>query len=409
MHAFMPHMRICTKISGGAVRSLFKLMAVGLSAGILAALLVIFAIARGWIAIPGPSAPVTRLAGSATPGTDIVDRYRCRSGLTKRVVLRGVEDGFSRQGSEVTVQRDALLKMEYFADIYNQSNTIQRARNFDEIGVDKVLIDRFPIPLKIVSGVMVLRTQPEDGSENDYVVLGDIEQDGSTPQPDRTSEFVATLAKQQRDEQGLVVIGFNKFEPNPHNEFAGKLIDYLNTADRNEEIDFLVQDDTAIDFAALILCQAPVEARGTTLREARSHPFGADISFLSCGQDRTQAQCNPLSGDMICEGAIPLACYHSGSGLPPKSVHSADGDLGRYFADGEVRLTPAVAGNRFASLSEANRYCAAQFGSGWRVLSYHEGGGGNVISRSAIAPLSRAWVDIRDQRYGNCWDREKAR
>lgn len=405
----MPHMTICTKEARGAVRSLFKLIAVSLLAGILAALLVVFAVARGWIAIPGPSASVTQLVGSDTPGMDFIDRYRCRTGLTKLVVTRGVEDGFSREGDEVSVQREAVLRMEYFADIYSQSNTLQRSRDFDEIGVDKVLIDHFPVPPKIVSGVIVLRIQPESGSENDYIILGDIEQDGSKPQPDRTSEFVARLAQQRRDAQGLIVIQLGDFEPNPHNEFDGQLIDYLNKADRSEEIDFVVQDDTAVDFAGLILCQAPVEARGTTLREARSHPFGANISFLACGQDRTQAQCNPLSGDLICQSELPLACYHSGTSQPPKPVQSAYGDLGRYFVDGEVRLSPAVEGERFASLSDANRYCAAQFGSGWRVLSYHEGGGGNVISRSAIAPLSRAWVDIRDQRYGNCWDRDKER
>jgi hypothetical protein len=81
----------------------------------------------------------------------------------------------------------------------------------------------------------------------------------------------------------------------------------------------------------------------------------------------------------------------------------------RYFVNGEVRLTKPVRGDSFKELADANRYCAAQFGEGWRVLSNHEGGGGTVISLSNIAPRSRAWVDIRDQRYANCWDRDKPR
>lgn len=391
------------------MRSLLKFLAVGLLAGVVAALLVGFVIARGWIIVPSQSAPVSQLVESATPGTDFVDRFRCRSGLTKLVVFRGVEDGFSRDGSEESVPRDALLRMEYFAGIHSESNSAQRWRDFDEIGQDKILVDRFSVPRHIVSGALVLRIQPEAGSENDYAILGDIEQDPRKAQTFLTIEFTARLARKAPDANGVIAFEFAEFEPKSGNAVAGSLLDYLNAADRDEDIDFLVQDDTAVDFAALILCQTPAEARGTSLREFRYNHLGAGISFLSCGQDRTQGQCNPFAGDMACRRELPLACYRAGKAQPPASVQAALGGMGRHFVDGEVRLTPPVAGARFASLADANRFCAARFGDGWRVLSYHEGGGGNVISRSKIAPLSRAWIDIRDQRYGNCWDRDKER
>ncbi|MFM6931352.1 MAG: hypothetical protein ACKOUT_03810 [Novosphingobium sp.] len=381
----------------------------GLLAGVISALIVAFVMAQGWISLPSKAPSASPVVSSATPATDYVDRYRCRSGLTKLVMMRGVEDGFLRQGNEKSVPRDALLRMEYFSGLYNETPSKKRWRDFDEIGVDKILADHFVIPRKIVSGALVMRIQSEAGSENDYVILGDIEQDVRKPHPERTTSFLARLAGKSPDAQGLLSLDFAEFTPPPDNASAGGLLDYLNMTDRTDDVDFVVQDDTAVDVAALILCQQPIEARGTTLREFRSHPFGDGVSFLACGQDRTQAECNPLAGDMQCRRELPLACYHSGNGQPPASVQTALGGLGRHFVDGEVRLTPAVAGERFPSLSDANGFCAANFGEGWRVLSYHEGGGGNVISRSRIAPLSRAWIDIRDQRYGNCWDRDKER
>lgn len=391
------------------MRSLFKLIAVGLGAGILAAVLVGLAIARGWISIPSQSVAIKPSSPSATPGTDFVDRYRCRTGLTKLVITRGSEDGFSRLGSEPAVPRAALLRMDYFAAIHEGGNPALRGRAYDEIGADRILLDRLPVPRGIVSGALVLRTQSEGGSENDYVILGDIEQDERKPEYFQTIEFVGRLALKSPDAQGVIVQELSEFVPNASNPVPGSLRDYFNRTDRAEEVDFLVQDDTTVDFAALILCQEPAEARGTTLREFRSPRFGAGVSFLSCGQDRTQGSCNPFSGDMICRSEMPLACYRTGNAQPPAAVQSSPGGLGRHFVDGEVRLTPPVAGERFASLTDANRFCTATFGEGWRVLSYHDGGGGNVISRSNIPPLSRAWIDIRDQRYGNCWDRDKER
>ena len=75
------------------------------------------------------------------------------------------------------------------------------------------------------------------------------------------------------------------------------------------------------------------------------------------------------------------------------------------FVGGEVRLTEPLPAAQFPRLADADKACTARFGADWRVLSYHEGGGGNVISFSKIAPRSRAWINIRDQQYGNCWDR----
>ena len=79
------------------------------------------------------------------------------------------------------------------------------------------------------------------------------------------------------------------------------------------------------------------------------------------------------------------------------------------MSTGKVRASVPVRGDQFAHLGDANAFCQQRFGPEWRVLSYHEGGGGQVISRSKIVPLTRLLVNIRDQQYGNCWDRDLKR
>jgi hypothetical protein len=326
--------------------------------------------------------------------------------MKKLVQLRGVEDGFARNNVEPTEPRAALLRNVYFQQLVSRERQTHQKRDYDERGVDKILLDSFPVPRGIDSGVLVLRLRGERGSEADTISLGDFDEASRAELADAAIHFSASV--KSADNDGLVTVSLTDFKPSTVNPVKGSLLDYLNSTARVDALDMMVQDDSIVDVAALITCQRPEPARGLTLHEFRVRRFGEDISVMTCGDDKTQGMCDPFAGDLLCSEPVALACYKAGKQTPPPALNE-NPYLSRFFVNGEVRLTGPVRGDRFGTLAQANQYCAAQFGAGWRVLSYQEGGGGNVISRSNVAPKSRAWVDIRNQRYGNCWDRGMAR
>jgi hypothetical protein len=69
-----------------------------------------------------------------------------------------------------------------------------------------------------------------------------------------------------------------------------------------------------------------------------------------------------------------------------------------------------VRGDAFARRSDADAYCAAAFGQGWRVAEHHDGatsdgshGGWGFVASGRIHDASRFWVAINDI-SANCWD-----
>jgi hypothetical protein len=100
--------------------------------------------------------------------------------------------------------------------------------------------------------------------------------------------------------------------------------------------------------------------------------------------------CNPYAGDTSCRTELPLLCARP-AGAEPLALGTA----------------PGVAGFLLASRADADARCAQALGPGWRLASFHDGGGWEVqAERAGGVPADtgrRAWVAIDDQR-GNCWD-----
>jgi hypothetical protein len=376
-----------------------------IAATLLAVGILWVAASRGLIPVPEIE-PVSMAPASPTPVTDFIEQYQCPRAMKKLVQRRGMEDGFARGDLEPAEPRVALLRNIYFQQLVSRERQTHQKRDYDEGGVDKILLDSFIVPRSIDSGVLVLRLRGERGSEADTISLGDFDEASRAELANAAIHFSAPA--NNKGKAGLLTVRLANFKPSSVNPVKGTLVEYLNSATRIDALDMMVQDDTVVDFAALIVCQLPEKARGLTLHEFRVKQFGNDISILTCGDDKTQSMCDPFAGDLLCSESAAVACYKAGTQTAPPALRK-NPYLFRFFVNGEVRLTDPVRGNQFATLAEANQYCAARFGPAWRMLSYQEGGGGNVVSRSAIQPRSRAWVDIRNQRYGNCWDRGMAR
>ena len=125
---------------------------------------------------------------------------------------------------------------------------------------------------------------------------------------------------------------------------------------------------------------------------------GSDRIHASChGEPRGVGQpyrdsCNPYRGDTSCRTELPLLCARAAPGDPPYALATA----------------PGVAGFLLTSLEDANARCAASLGAGWRLASFHDGGGWELHGQVLLGTLAdrryRAWVFIGDQ-PGNCWDK----
>ncbi len=337
---------------------------------------------------------------------------RCARGLTRIELIGGLEDGFAASGSEPSRVRPARLPNPYLDTLIKAQSGVIRLRDYDETGQDRILIDHFSVPRDIVSGAVVIRLRTTGGSSNDAVRLGNLDErafiNGFAKAESYLINLKSVAGRTSAASAGEVItVPFDKLTTNARAEFKGSFIDYLNRADRPDAVDLEVEDDTAIDVFMLVLCQQPQTKRGTSFSEFRTKLVAADVSLLTCALDKTQEPCNPFVGDKLCTAELPVACYKPGARVPA-NLNQAGLGAG-YATGGEVRATPAIAASGFQTRTDADRYCSAQFGAGWRILEYHDGSSGAIVTYSAIAPMTRLWVDVRDQRYANCWDRDKAR
>lgn len=370
----------------------------------------------GWVALTTWLAdPVADLnaESSATSALAQIEQFQCPRGLTKIVVMHGQEDEFAAGAVEPADIRPALLQYERYLELSQDRHGIFGFRDYDELGADKFLIDHFELPRGIVSGEIVTRLRELPGSKSDTITLGNYDPTaGPTPIRGEIEYQVDTLDPELRqfqpDAGGLITVDLTQLQHNTSKtDGPPTFIEYLNTRSRPDALDLIIQDDTAVDFFAFLLCQEPSEPKGTRLSEFDGNISEIGISYLSCAEDVTQPSCNPASGDRLCSLQTQIACYKDGARTPPNELKREN----KYFASddgfvgGEVRLSRPVRAGGLPTLDSANGFCAAEFGKDWRVLSFHEAIGSTVLSYSKIQPRDYGLVHIGDMPYGNCWDR----
>ena len=349
-----------------------------------------------------------------TPSTAMeqASAIRCARGLTRIELVGGVEDAFAASSAEPARVRPARLPNEYLEAVAGAQSGAVQLRDYDESGQDSVLIDYFDVPRDIISGAVVVRLRTTGGSANDGFRFGNLNEREFADSFGKAESFGYSFKEEvtnpDANQAGIsAVVPLDTFTPNPRAAFKGNFVDFLNRADRPDAVDFEADDDTMIDVIIIVLCQKPQVERGTSFSEYRSKFAGTGVSFLSCFLDKTQAPCNPFEGDQLCTAALPMACYKPGKRVPRGLDKAGLGE--GYSPGGEVRATAPVTASSFDTRADADKYCAGQFGAGWQILEYHVGAGGAIATYSDIAPKSRLWVDVSDQRYANCWDRDKVR
>lgn len=144
------------------------------------------------------------------------------------------------------------------------------------------------------------------------------------------------------------------------------------------------------------------EHKGLTFSSAHYQDSKLTGVFLAvCGGTDNQRECDPFGGDMLCKTEQPVLCFLDIDAPVPTEL-----DRPKNWTAGVLALTKPIRGSHFARLSDANAYCTSTFGEGWRVASFHDGGGWALIGYGLV-PLDRTrfWVDIKDQPNGTCWSR----
>ncbi len=362
--------------------------------GVLAACLLLGLLA--WSrAAPPPAAAAPR------SGMELLQAYRCRGAETKRVILRGVEDGFSIAGAEPMRIRDGRRTARVLSF---------KTGAYDMSEPDHWLIDYLETPARISRGLIVISLKPVSEDANDFVAIGDL------ADIDR-GEFFQALTSQLASRPGWRRIGSVRYaeigevrlearrgrigdpragDPSP------TLLDQVRASEGTAMIDVQVVDDTSVDFIGLAVCEQPPAGMGLTYAEGVPVvPEG--LVALGCWSVREgEHVCQPLRGDTPCGTVLPVACFRGQEDPPPvgSSYWAA-------WSGGALRFSAPVAASRFSRVGDVNAFCRAQFGPDWRIASYHDGHApGTILARGDARTLSsRVWVDIQDQPYATCWAR----
>ncbi|MFK3982336.1 RICIN domain-containing protein [Micromonospora sp. NPDC050397] len=109
---------------------------------------------------------------------------------------------------------------------------------------------------------------------------------------------------------------------------------------------------------------------------------------------------NPYLGDAPSTVSVPILCLRrdgrpAPAGVPVAGMHT--------WAYGEVKLTPSVRGSELTSLARADQICATNFGAGWRMAEFHDGGGWSFWANGNLPVGGRFWVAINDS-PANPWN-----
>lgn len=125
------------------------------------------------------------------------------------------------------------------------------------------------------------------------------------------------------------------------------------------------------------------------------HDEGLGTDVVGC------ANCNAYAGDTDCSERLPVLCIQK-AGYGDPGVTPNDYYFG--WTGGQIALSSPVYGVDLDSLAAADAVCGAQFGPGWQMAEFHDGGGGwHWHAYGNVASNQRFWTYINDQPNGNCW------
>lgn len=359
-------------------------------------------------------APLSRTAAQAEPdsaaltGMERLERFQCARGETKQIVLRGVEDDFSRTGDE-TIARGALYLFQ--AERFSHGS-VGVERVYDDDRLDQVLVDSLTLSSRTASGLIVMRIREWAQPRNDTITIGDLinkAEDGHAHietfirvEAGEASPWTAEGEFFQARLKDLDFPRSDTAETGPLPRRYANLLEWVRGGETDVSVEYAISEDTMVDFVGVAACLEPPAHQGTSFL-VTTNPSDNSIVSLSCSDKEERGHCDPYVGDTACSVALPLAC------LNPQDLPVPETALGfidrMAWTGADIRFTPPVAGSSIPSQSQGHALCATQFGDGWRMMNIHDGlMVQSIIGRGAAPHPSQAWLDSPDQQYGNCWD-----
>ena len=105
----------------------------------------------------------------------------------------------------------------------------------------------------------------------------------------------------------------------------------------------------------------------TFIKMTHYSEFGIDK--MGCGDDnsRNGGRCNPYEGDTLCSERLPLLCIkEDNTPRPPYDIIEIRGAMPSAYYQGwnrgHIATTVAVQCSQFATIADANQFCADSFG-----------------------------------------------
>ena len=331
-------------------------------------------------------------------GTERLTAFTCRKGETKHLILHGNEDLFSPKGEEGITEGPGR---ETHNNLLGLQGGFRTDRIYDQGGLDNFFVDNFTLPPKIVRGVFIARIQALGGGGNDSLNL----------QHSPSNNIVSyNMNKKPNENTGWKVNGqiisthldLNLSLQENNNPTNRTLIDLLSESQTPTKLSVVLGDDHMIDFVGFAVCTKPEFNKGITFQVSTLDSV-KDLVKLSCGTPNTEKKCNPYTGNLSCSTELPLTCFNDlNKPLPSALLNSIDKQK---WSGGEVKFTPPLRADQFATEDDAHAFCAAQFGKNWRTADMQDGylHFGYVASGQVPPHVNEAWISARAQPYANCW------
>jgi len=340
-------------------------------------------------------------------GMERLEHFQCARGETKEIVLRGVEDDFSRTGDE-TIARGALYL--FLAERFSHGS-VGVDRVYDDDRLDQVLVDRLELSPRTASGLIALRIREWAQPRNDTITIGDlinkstdghahietfIRVEAGEPSPWTADGelFYARLKDLSFPPSGSVETG-------PLPRHYANLLEWIRAGDAEVSVEYAISEDTMVDFVGVAACLEPPAHQGTSFLVA-PHPRDDSIVLLNCADQEGRGHCDPYVGDTACGMALPLACLNPQNLPVPEEALDFIDEMA--WTGAGIRFTPPLVGETIMTQSQGHAQCAAQFGPDWRMMNIHDGlMVQSIIGRGESPYPAQAWIDSPDQQYGNCW------
>jgi hypothetical protein len=141
---------------------------------------------------------------------------------------------------------------------------------------------------------------------------------------------------------------------------------------------------------------------GDAAAVANDHSFG--VSWAECnatspptlGRSGLAGICDPYTGDWHVLRKLPVLCLRIDASKTPPAGWVRQPQA-RPWLGGDMALTPPVLGVQLLGQAPGDALCSQQFGAGWAMAAFHDGGGWGIVSNGVLPNNTRYWARIADQ------------